>query len=306
MRVHVLGSGAGGGFPQWNCNCRNCAGLRSRSIRARARTQSSIALSADGERWYLANASPDIRAQLESFPALHPRNRARHTPIEGIFLTNADVDHVAGLLSLRESQPLKIHATPTVREWVLGSNTIFSVLSLSPNQSRWQTISLSGSHPVMGIDGSRSGLSVEAFPVAGKPPGYLRILTGPEDATIGLRFIDDRSGHSLAYVPGVRQVDAHLEQMLARCDCILFDGTCWTDDEMIAQGVGQKTALAMGHLPIGVAGGSLAALPKKADRRQIYIHINNTNPILNEDSAERVEVERAGWEVAFDGMDFDV
>jgi pyrroloquinoline quinone biosynthesis protein B len=304
MRVHVLGSAAGGGFPQWNCNCRNCSGLRRGSIRATARTQSSIAVSA--ERWYLANASPDIRQQIESFAGLHPRRGARDTPMEAIMLTNADVDHVAGLLSLRESQPLLIYATETVRGWVMGSNTIFRVLNVAPKQSRWEKIELYETRPLIGLDGTASGILFEAFAVPGKPPTYLGLQAGPDEATIGLRFIDEGSGRSVAYVPGVKQIDSRLAQILRDCDCILFDGTCWSDDELIAQGMGTKTALAMGHLPIGGSDGSLKNMAKVDGQRRIYIHINNTNPILDEDSAERGEVAAAGWEIAFDGMDFEV
>jgi pyrroloquinoline quinone biosynthesis protein B len=306
MRVHVLGSAAGGGFPQWNCNCRNCAGLRRGSIRATARTQSSIAVSADGERWYLANASPDIRNQIESFAGLYPRHGARDTPIQAIMLTNADVDHVAGLLSLRESQPLLIYATETVRGWVSGSNAIFRVLNVAPKQSRWGKIELNETRALIGLDGTASGILFEAFAVPGKPPAYLGLQAGPDEATIGLRFIDERSGRAVAYVPGIKQIDSRLEQILRVCDCILFDGTCWSDDELIAQGMGRKTALAMGHMPISGPMGSLNNVPKVAAQRRIYMHINNTNPILDEDSEPRREVEAAGWEIAYDGMDFEV
>jgi pyrroloquinoline quinone biosynthesis protein B len=306
MRVHVLGSAAGGGFPQWNCNCRNCSGLRRGSIRARARTQSSIAVSADGERWYLANTSPDIRQQIESFAQLHPRRGARDTPIQAIMLTNADVDHVAGLLSLRESQPLLIYATETVRGWVIGSNTIFRVLNVAPKQSRWEKITLNETRPLIGLDGIASGILFEAFAVPGKPPAYIGLQAGPDEATIGLRFIDERTRRSVAYVPGIKQIDSRLAQILRSSDCILFDGTCWSDDELIAQGAGSKTALAMGHLPIGSPDGSLTNMAKVARQRRIYIHINNTNPILDEDSEQRRDVEAAGWEIAFDGMDFEV
>jgi pyrroloquinoline quinone biosynthesis protein B len=306
MRVHILGSGAGGGFPQWNCNCCNCAGLRAGTIRAQARTQSSIAVSADGERWFVANASPDIRQQIEDFPALHPKHGARHTPIRGILLTNADVDHIGGLLSLRESQPLRIYATATVRGWVIGQNAIFRALNVAPGQTRWDTIEIGRELPLIGVDGAPSGLRYEAFTVPGKPPAFLGIAAGPDEATIGLRFIDEKSGRSVVYAPGVKQIDFALEKILSRADCILIDGTCWSDDELIAQGVGMKTALAMGHVPISGSQGSLAAMASLSRPHRIYIHINNTNPILDEDSRERREVEAAGWEIAFDGMDFEV
>ncbi len=263
-------------------------------------------MSADGERWYIANASPDIRQQIESFQGLHPRGTARDTPIQAILLTNADVDHVAGLLSLRESQPLRIYATQAVRDWVAGANTIFRVLNVSPNQSGWETIALSGPRPLIGVDQRPSGLLYEPFAVPGKPPAYLGIQAGPEDATIGLRFIDQRDGHSIAYVPGIRHLHSRLQELLGACTCILFDGTCWSDDELIAKGLGNQTALSMGHMPISGPRGSLARMASITDRRRIYIHINNTNPILDEESAARREVEQAGWEVAFDGMDFEV
>jgi pyrroloquinoline quinone biosynthesis protein B len=237
---------------------------------------------------------------------LHPRDGARDTTIEAIVLTNADVDHVAGLLSLRESQPLLIYATETVRGWVIGSNAIFRVLNVAPKQSRWEKIQLNETRALIGVDGRASGILFEAFAVPGKPPTYLGLHAGPDEATIGLRFIDERNGRSVAYVPGIKQIDSRLEQILRGCDCILFDGTCWSDDELIAQGAGSKTALAMGHLPIGGPMGSLKNVPKVAAQRRIYIHINNTNPILDEDSAPRREVEAAGWEIAFDGMDFEV
>jgi pyrroloquinoline quinone biosynthesis protein B len=307
MRVHILGSGAGGGFPQWNCNCRNCAGLRQGTIHARARTQSSIAVTSDGTGWYIANASPDIRWQIENFSGLHPRNTPRDTPIQAVLLTNADIDHVAGLLSLRESQPLRIYATETVRGWVVGSNAIFRVLNVAPGQCRWESIELSKpSRALIGVDGRPSGLRYEAFAVPGKPPTYLGLSAGPDEATIGVKFIDEKNGRSLAYIPGIQEVDGCLEGILAGCDCIVFDGTCWSDIEMIEQGVGSKTARTMGHMPIGGPEGSLAAMRRFADKRRIYIHVNNTNPILDEDSAARRQVETAGWEIAFDGMDFDV
>jgi len=263
-------------------------------------------MSTDGERWYLANASPDIRRQIERFVGLHPRRGARDTPIEAILLTNADVDHVAGLLSLRESQPLLIYATETVRGWVMGSNAIFRVLNVAPKQSRWEKIELNKARPLIGLDGTASGILFEAFAVPGKPPAYLGLQAGPDEATIGLRFIDEGSGRSVAYVPGIKQIDSRLAQILRGCDCILFDGTCWSDDELIAQGTGTKTALAMGHLPVGGPDGSLKNMAKVDGQRRIYIHINNTNPILDEDSEQRREVEAAGWEIALDGMDFEV
>ena len=298
--------GCGRRFPQWNCNCRNCAGLRAGTIRARARTQSSIAVSADGARWFVANASPDIRQQIEAFPGLHPRRGPRDTPIQAVILTNADIDHIAGLLSLRESQPLKIYATATTRGWVLGANAIFRVLNVVHGQVHWETIELGKKEFLTGVDERDNGLFYEAFAVPGKPPTYLGIHEGPEEATIGLRFIDGKSGRSVAYVPGVKAIDENMKATMEAADVVLFDGTFWSDDEMGVHGVGSKTARAMGHLPIGGPEGSLAATASMKLRRKVYIHINNTNPILDEDSSERREVEDAGWEIAFDGMDFEV
>ena len=307
MRVRVLGSGAGGGFPQWNCNCANCRGLRSGLRRARPRTQSSIALSADGVRWYLINASPDIRQQIESFDGLHPNDTPRGTPIQGILLTNADIDHIAGLLSLRESQPLCLYSTKQVRDWVLESNAVFRAICLLPSQCTWKSALTSGQHAIVGVDGKESGLRYEAFPVPGKPPAYLMdVVSEWSEETIGYKITDARSGRSLVYVPGVKQIDAHVASWLDGCDCLLFDGTCWSDDELLKLGIAPKTALAMGHIPISGPDGSLARLDDLRHVKRIYIHINNTNPILIEDSAERRAVEEAGWEVAFDGMDFEV
>ena len=307
MRVRVLGSGAGGGFPQWNCNCDNCRGFRSGSLRATARTQSSIALSADGARWYLINASPDIRQQINAFDGLFPDRTPRGTPIQAILLTNADIDHIAGLLSLRESQPLCLYSTQQVQKWVLESNAIFRALCLSPTQCTWKTVSTSGQHELIGVDGKDSGLRYEAFAVPSKPPAYLMGLVSQwNEETVGYKITDGYSGRSLAYVPGIKQIDVGVAAVLGTCDCFFFDGTCWSDDELVAQGIAQKTALSMGHLPISGPDGSLAQLAGLRSVRRIYIHINNTNPLLIEDSPERRAVEEAGWEVAFDGMDFEV
>jgi len=307
MRVRVLGSGAGGGFPQWNCNCDNCCGFRSGSLRATARTQSSIALSADGARWYLINASPDIRQQINAFDGLFPDRTPRGTPIQAILLTNADIDHIAGLLSLRESQPLCLYSTQQVREWVLESNAVFRALCLSPTQCTWQTVSTSGQHKLIGVDGKDSGLRYQAFAVPSKPPAYLMGLVSQwSEETVGYKITDAYSGRSLAYVPGIKQLDATVAAVLGSCDCFFFDGTCWSDDELVAQGIAQKTALSMGHLPISGPDGSLAQLAGLRSVKRIYLHINNTNPLLIEDSPERRAVEEAGWEVAFDGMDFEV
>jgi pyrroloquinoline quinone biosynthesis protein B len=307
VRVRVLGSAAGGGFPQWNCNCVNCRGLRSGSLRAMARTQSSIALSADGVRWYIINASPDIRQQISAFDGLSPRSIPRDTPIQAILLTNAELDHIAGLLSLRESQPLCFYSTRQVRDWVLESNVVFRAICSSSSQRPWHIVSTSGQHELIGVDGKDSGLRYEAFAVLAKPPAYLPdVVLQWSEGTVGYKITDTRNGRSLAYVPAIKQIDAHVTAIFDSCDCLFFDGTCWSDDELVTQGLAQKTALSMGHMPISGPDGSLARLASLRTARKIYTHLNNTNPLLIEDSPERRAVEEAGWEVAFDGMDFAV
>lgn len=307
MRVRVLGSGAGGGFPQWNCNCENCREVRGGSRRARPRTQSSIAVSPDGIRWYVLNASPDIRQQIESFDRLHATGSPRGTPIQAVLLTNADIDHITGLLSLREFQPLCLYSTKQVQDWVLESNMVFRAIRLFPSQCNWKTVITSGRHEIVGVDEKDSGLQYEAFAVPSKPPAYLMDLVSDwSEETIGYKITDASSGRSLAYVPGIKQVDPGMLAILGGCDCVFLDGTFWSDDELITLGIAQKTSLEIGHIPISGPGGSLATLAALQGVKRIYIHINNTNPILIEDSRERLAVEKAGWDVAFDGMDLEV
>lgn len=307
MRVRVLGSGAGGGFPQWNCNCTNCKGFRSGTLSARARTQSSVALSADGHRWYLLNASPDLRQQINASPCLAPRIEPRDTPIQAILLTNGEIDHIAGLLSMRESQPLCLYSTQQVRDWVVEPNAVFRGLFRPPTQSLWKIVSLTEPQEIIGIDGKSSGLWYEAFTVPGKPPAYLTGLT-PEsnEATIGYKILDATSNRSLVYLPAIKQIDTAVRRMLESCDCFFFDGTCWSDDELVLLGLSRKTSLSMGHIPISGPDGSLAQLAGLQRVRKIYTHMNNTNPLLIENSPEQRIVIEAGWEVAFDGMEFDL
>ena len=307
MQVRVLGSAAGGGFPQWNCNCTNCSGFRAGTLRATTRTQSSIALSADAERWYLINASPDIRQQINSSPWLSPRTGPRDTPIQAILLTNAEIDHIAGLLSLRESQPLCLYSTRQVRDWVLESNVVFQGTFRPPTKNRWQVVNSTEPQNLIGIDGRESGLRYEVFLVPGKPPAY---LSGPvvasQEATIGYTISDARSGRSLVYLPAIKQLDAAVRRKLEECDCFFLDGTCWSDDELVRKNLSQKTSLSMGHVPISGPDGSLEQLADLRQARKIYTHLNNTNPLLIEDSPERRLVEETGWEVAFDGMTIEL
>ena len=297
MRVHILGSAAGGGFPQWNCNCVNCAGLRARSIRAKARTQCSVAISADGARWSLVNASPDLRTQISSFPELQPKGDVRRTPIEAVLLSDAELDHITGLLSLRDSQPIQLYCTSRVFDWVFASNPIFSALN-QPERFRVGCIE-DGKVETIG-----SGLAVEAFSVSDKVPSYVKTPSANCDgAVVAYKIIDAHAGSSILVAPAIKQIDERFIAAAAECDCLLFDGSFWSDDEMEIRGAGSRTALAMGHLPISGAAGSLARLGDLRIRK-IYTHINNTNPILDENSDERRAVEKAGWEVAEDGMDF--
>jgi pyrroloquinoline quinone biosynthesis protein B len=296
LLIRVLGSAAGGGFPQWNCGCANCRGVREGTIRARARTQESVAVSADGRAWLLLNASPEIRAQIESFPPLHPR-APRHSPIAGILLTNGDLDHCLGLLSLRESHPLIVYATDAVRRGFTEGNVLYRTLERFPGQVTWRPLKA-------GHEETVEGLAVEAVPVPGKPPIHLEGRAGPHpEDNIGVRIRESATGRRLAYFSGVGAVTPSVLDALGDADCVFFDGTFWTSDELPAQGLGDKRAEAMAHLPVSGPAGSLATLAKLGARRRIYIHVNNTNPLLRDDSPERAAVVAAGWEVAEDGME---
>lgn len=310
MRVRVLGSAAGGGFPQWNCNCANCAGFRAGSLRASARTQASIALAAEGRGVVLVNASPDVRQQIEASPSLHPRSARRGSPIAAILLTNAEIDHVGGLLSLRESQPFAVYATDRVRQALVEANAMLRAFAPREGRSIWVRVEIGGGpRPIRALDGVDLGLSFEALAVAGKSPGYLHGARSPSDSpedTVAVRISDARTGGSIVYAPAVKRLDAGLLTAIEGSDVVLFDGTCWLDDELSRHGVGTKSSLDMGHLPIAGPSGSLASLAAFPRVRRIYIHVNNTNPLLDEDSPERRAVERSGIEVAFDGMELDV
>ncbi len=304
MHIRVLGSGAGGGFPQWNCNCPNCRGVRSGSIKASPRTQSSIAVSADGEAWILFNASPDIRAQLESFPGIQPGRQVRDTAIRAIVLVDAQIDHTAGLLMLREhTAPWDIYCTSAVYQDLTTGFPIFNILSHFRGVN-WHEVLPDGSELV--IPGAE-GLYFAAVPLKSEAPPYSphRHNTVPGD-NIGVRVRDGRTGGCLFYAPGLGQIDATIVDYMAEADCLLVDGTLWSDDEMIRCGIGDKLGSAMGHLDQSGRGGIMEQLGRLGRPRKILIHINNTNPILDEQSAERRALERAGIEVAFDGMQIEL
>ncbi|WP_447742735.1 pyrroloquinoline quinone biosynthesis protein PqqB [Variovorax boronicumulans] len=306
MKILVLGSGAGGGFPQWNCNCRLCAGQRSGQVRATPRTQSSIAVSADGERWILLNASPDLGAQLRASPALWPRHGLRHSPIEAVVLMDSQIDHVAGLLSLREGQRLQLYCTPEAHDDLTGSLPLLRTLD-SYCGVTWHPLSL---EPGGGAWHDIAGLRLQAVPVPGKAPPYSpRRQTEARSENAAVLIEDPATGKRLLYAPGLAQVGEAERRSLDACDCVLVDGTFWTEDEMVAAGLGKKHAADMGHLPQcdGPHGpGMLQALDACAARRKVLIHINNSNPILDEDGPQRAQLVRRGIEVAFDGMTLEI
>jgi len=303
VRIRVLGSAAGGGFPQWNCGCPNCRGVRAGAIRATPRRQESVAISSGDGGWLLLNASPEIREQIEGFAGLHPQG-PRHSPIHAIVLTNGDLDHTLGLLSLRESYPLVVYATERVRRGFTEGNVLYHTLQRFPTQVTWRPLTLGSESELTGIDGSGSGLWIEAVPVPGKLPIHLESQgAGDPEDNIGLRIHEASTGRRLAYFPAAGGLTPIVGKAIEDADCVFFDGTFWSGDELPAQGLGTKRADDMAHLPVGGAAGSLAGLLGLRAARRIYIHVNNTNPLLREDSAERKEAEAAGWEIAWDGME---
>lgn len=299
LRAVVLGSAAGGGSPQWNCRCPVCALAWAGDPRVPRRTQSSVAASVDGRSWVVLNCSPDIREQIGATPALWPADGPRGSPLAAAILTNADIDHVAGLLSLRERSELSVWSTSMTAHY-LRENRMFSVLA--DDMVRWRDFAPDEAFEPL------PGLRATPFPVPGKVPLYAERGTPRTDlrgeATVGLEL--SAGGGRLVYLPGCGAIDDAVLARVAGADLLLFDGTVFADDEMIAAGVGRKTGRRMGHVPICGGGGSLHAFAASGVGRRVYIHVNNTNPILVEGSPERREVEAAGWEVAQDGMEFSL
>jgi pyrroloquinoline quinone biosynthesis protein B len=307
MIIKILGSGAGGGFPQWNCNGIHSANVRAGKTGYRPRTQSSLAVSADGRNWVLLNASPDLRQQIAATPELHPDKSGakRNSPIKAAVLTNADVDHIVGLINLRERQPFSIYASDRVMA-TLDSNSIFEVCArdIVPRipLALDKKVALSG-------DGADLGLTIEPFAVPGKIALFLE--RGGEEAnfgsrdgdTIGLEITDKKTGKSFFYIPGCAEIDAPLAKRIKGAELIFFDGTLYTNEEMIEQGLMQKTGDRMGHISVSGPKGSIAAIEPLGIKRRIYVHINNSNPILDETSPERKAAEASGWEVGYDGME---
>jgi pyrroloquinoline quinone biosynthesis protein B len=317
MRVKILGSAAGGGFPQWNCACPNCRALRAGTFHGKARCQTQVAISADNVSWFLLGASPDLRAQIEATSELHPRdevrdNGVRQSPIVGAVLTNADVDHTLGLLLLRELQPLRVHATASVRRILREDNSMFAMLQRVPEQVSWTDFAPGTTFPLLTPSGEHSGIRCRAVSLGTHFPAYVSLRRqsdlNPAEASLGL-IIESPTGKRLAYMPAVPQIDATLLFEFDRTDVLLFDGTFWSNDELIRiQGSGHnaQTALQMGHVPVSSADGSLSKLAGVRRPRKIYLHINNTNPMLNEAGAEYRQLRDAGWEMAEDGWQFDL
>ena len=299
MYVLILGSAAGGGYPQWNCNCAMCAGVRNGSINAQARTQSSIAVSSDKTNWLLINASPDIRTQLNIQPLMQPARSLRDTGLRAVMLCDSQIDHTTGLLILRESkQPLQLYCTDSVYE---DLTTGFPVLNMLQHYCGVERHTLNHAEPslIAGID----GLRVTPVALSSKAPPYSPHRDAPTPGdNLGLWIEDLNTGGKLFYAPGLGQFEAHLKPYCAEADCLLVDGTTWTNDEMAVRGVGSKLASEMGHLAQSGPGGMIEQLEAFPQARKILIHINNTNPILDEDGPERATLTAHGIEVAFDGM----
>jgi pyrroloquinoline quinone biosynthesis protein B len=305
LRVVVLGAAAGGGVPQWNCGCQVCQAAR-RDRPELQSTQASIAVSADGEHWFLINASPDLRQQLIATPQLHPRAaQLRHSPIAGVILTNSEVDAVAGLLSLREGWRFTIYAHDRVLA-ILKDNSIFNVLS--EHNVRRQPITPDAVFELMLPDGTRSGIEVLPFAVAGKGAWYLEGKAHPAGAegvgdTLGLRITEGATGKHFYFLAACAKVTPELKSRLRGTPLVFFDGTVWRDDELIAQGLGNKTGQDMGHIAMSGENGAIAALAELGIARKIFLHINNSNPVLLHDSNERALAEAAGWQIPADGTE---
>jgi pyrroloquinoline quinone biosynthesis protein B len=304
VRIRVLGSAAGGGFPQWNCGCDNCRDVRAGVPGLSARTQESVAVSADGESWFLLNVSPEIRSQIEGFSGLHPR-APRHSPIAGIVLTNGDLDHCLGLFSLRESHPLQLFATRSVERGLREDNVLFRTLQRFPEQLRFTPMPLGEPVALSRSDGAPSGLTLEALPVPGKLPIHLeRSATASPEDNVGLLVREPAQGKCLAYFPAVAGPCSPLTAAAEQADCLFLDGTFWSSDELPRGGLGDKRAEDMAHWPLGGERGSLAWLRSlPGSLRRVLIHVNNTNPILRATSPEAQQLTAAGVQLAADGLE---
>ena len=308
MFVRVLGAAAGGGFPQWNAGSEACRRARAGDPAARCATQASLGLSRDGRAWAVVNASPDLRQQIEASPALWPPEGRRGSPIKAVVLTNGDVDAVAGLLHLREGTPFAIFAHRKVLD-TLAANPIFGVVN--PDTVPRRTLEAGRPAELTDASGRALGLRVTAFAAPGKIPLYRESeVAGPIDTsalggdTIGLEF--ESGGGPIVYLANCARITEEVRRRVDGAALLFMDGTLWQDDEMIRQGVGEKTGVRMGHVAMSGPGGAIDRLADLAIRRRVFIHVNNTNPALLADSPERAELERHGWLVAFDGMEFEL
>ncbi|MDO6459566.1 pyrroloquinoline quinone biosynthesis protein PqqB [Granulosicoccaceae sp. 1_MG-2023] len=302
MKIQVLGSAAGGGFPQWNCNCNNCRGMREGTLKAKARTQSSIAISVDGTDWVLFNTSPDILAQIAAFPALQPARQIRDTGIASIILMDSQIDHTTGLLMLREGCPHEVWCTDMVYQDLTSGFPVFTMLEHWNGGLKRRRIDVREQHNHFRID-KAPGLVFTAIPLTSSAPPYSPHRNDPHPGdNIGMFIEDSESGKSVFYAPGLGRIEDHLRPYMARADLLLVDGTIWRDDELLVSGVGDKLGVTMGHLAQSGEHGMISYLDTLDKPRKVLIHINNTNPILDEDSAERAQLTEHGIEVAYDGM----
>jgi pyrroloquinoline quinone biosynthesis protein B len=303
MQIVLLGTAAGGGFPQWNCWCPTCRVARKDPGKARPRTQSSVAVTADGERWFLLNASPDVREQLASL-SVHPPDGNRHVPVAGVVATDAELDHTLGIVLLREGRRLRLYATCAVRRVLEEDSRLLPVTRAFAAVDVVELPAAGGPVSLDGTNGEASGLTVETFTVPAEPPRFAS--TALPGHTIGLVLRDASTGGAFAFVPGCGGLDESLLARIEKTNLVLFDGTFWTDDELIGLGISDRTARQMDHLPVSGPDGSLNRLSRLEGPRRVYTHINNTNPMLIEDSPEHAAVERAGLLVGRDGMRFEV
>lgn len=303
MYIYVLGSAAGGGFPQWNCNCPNCHGVRTGSIQAKARTQSSIAVSENGTDWVLLNASPDIRQQLFEFKAAQPARKLRDTGITSVILMDSQLDHTTGLLTLREGCPMNVWCTEMVHQDLTSGFPVFNMLKHWNGGLQYNEINPKQAFKIDGFE------NLEFLPLIIKSaaPPYSPHRNDPHDGdNIALIIKDLKTQKQLFYAPGLGKIDDQIMQIMQSSDCVMIDGTLWTDDEMQQTGVGTKTGREMGHLYISGEGGSLSYLNQLSTPKKVLIHINNTNPILNENSSQFAELKANGVEVAYDGMQIEL
>ncbi|MGZ4813429.1 MAG: pyrroloquinoline quinone biosynthesis protein PqqB [Terriglobales bacterium] len=298
MHIQILGSAAGGRFPQWNCGCGNCAAVRNQEFSGKSRSQAQLVLSADGSTWFLAGASPDLASQIESSPALHPR-ALRDSPIAGVVLASADLDHVAGLLLLRELQPLRVYAAPSILRILREENSMFGMLNRVDPQVVWTPMTPGAPFPLLSADGKDSGLRCEVHYLSERYPRYVKSKDLARNEATAALFFESASGKRVAYVPAVGSLSDTLLGKIQHADLLLFDGTFWSDDELQrVQGSGE-TAHQMGHIPVEESLRLLKTISIDVGRK-MFVHLNNTNPILNEASPEHQAVRQAGWEVAED------